>query len=94
MATLEPDAAKAAFSDDVVSAACKEAQQLLKEHYYKDWDCQQRMEAGTDEAGNGIVRAKLAALYHPEASIVWQGRVVQQSELHQYVSEMYATVAG
>eukprot|EP01061_Rhynchopus_euleeides_P008154 TRINITY_DN17190_c0_g2_i1.p1 TRINITY_DN17190_c0_g2~~TRINITY_DN17190_c0_g2_i1.p1 ORF type:complete len:183 (+),score=36.25 TRINITY_DN17190_c0_g2_i1:67-549(+) len=91
MAALASTSTPLVFDPEVIGTLCKEAQELLKDHYYLSWDQAQRAEEVTDESGTVQQRAKLAALYHPEAVLVWQGRSLGVGEITAYMSEMPQT---
>ena len=82
MAALGTEAVKL---EQLIETVCKEAAELLKDHYYNYWDTSRRLETAAD----GTKRAKLATLFHPDASLTWQGRTLTPNELHGYIESMY-----
>eukprot|EP01060_Flectonema_neradi_P006093 TRINITY_DN1406_c0_g1_i2.p1 TRINITY_DN1406_c0_g1~~TRINITY_DN1406_c0_g1_i2.p1 ORF type:complete len:160 (+),score=26.96 TRINITY_DN1406_c0_g1_i2:57-536(+) len=83
MATLSTEK----FENLKISAACRESKELLAEHYYKTWD-DGRTEMVHDESGNLQERCKLWRLYHPNASIVWNGKAMDRDGVNSLVSAM------
>eukprot|EP01064_Diplonema_japonicum_P000681 TRINITY_DN10443_c1_g1_i2.p1 TRINITY_DN10443_c1_g1~~TRINITY_DN10443_c1_g1_i2.p1 ORF type:complete len:175 (+),score=41.04 TRINITY_DN10443_c1_g1_i2:55-525(+) len=88
MATLE---AGKVLDTKVIIGACKDAQQMVKEHYYKAWDDADREVTIMDSVGHAVTKSKLWKLYHDSAVILRNGAEITKDTICQHVAEIPAT---
>ena len=77
------------FDNTKIATACREAKELLAEHYYKTWDDARTEMIQDENTGAMVQQCKLWRLYHPTASVLWNGQAMDRDGVNNLVNNMY-----